>query len=179
MIGNCPKCGSASWSPAQGCRNCGYNPTYMVQTPTSYQRSKFLKHGFTLVSSGVYFPHTAWNPNADPNVSHFDPSLDLVQSIQWVASSGSPVVPCPGWHGGKVSLIAYFGFTTGKGVFEGQPKSFQAVRLVNTKDPTLVHMFPDEIQPGADLLVVCRGCGRKHPAPTLPQHCTCGWHFHN
>jgi hypothetical protein len=26
-------------------------------------------------------------------------------------------------------------------------------------------------------LVVCRGCGRQHPAPSLPRNCACGWQF--
>lgn len=177
MISNCLRCGSANWSSAQGCGNCGYHPTFMVLSPSSYQQSKFLKHGFTIVSSGVYFPQAAWNPYADPGVSHFDPSLDLIQSIQWVASSGSLVVPRPGQHGGNASLICYFGFTTGRGVFAGQPRYFQPVRLVNVNNPTLVHPYPDEIRPAVDFLVVCRGCGRQHPAPSLPRNCACGWQF--
>ena len=76
-----------------------------------------------------------------------------------------------------ISLISYFGFTTGEGVFGGSPRYFQGVRLVNANDSTLVHMYPDEIRPGADLTVICRGCRKQHPASNLPSYCGCGWRF--
>lgn len=177
MITNCPRCGSTNWSAAQGCNDCRYHPTLIILSPSSVQQSKLLKHGITIVSSGIYYPQAAWNPYADPNVSHFASSLDLVRSIQWVASSGSLVVPCPSRHSGKVSLISYFGFTTGEGHFGGSPRYFEGVRLVNVNDSTLVHMYPDEIRPGADLTLICRGCKRYHPAASLPSYCVCGWRF--
>jgi hypothetical protein len=168
VITNCLKCGSTNWSPAQGCGDCGYNPTFMALSPSSVQQSKFLKHGITIVSSGIYYPQTVWNPYADPNVSHFASSLDLVLSIQWVASSGSLVVPAPGRHGGKVSLISYCGFTTGEGVFGGSHKYFQGVRLVNVNDSTLVHMYPDQIRPGAILPLSVGAVSSSTQRPMFP-----------
>src|SRR5690348_13983885 len=109
---SCPRC-FASWSPSRGCARCGYDPRLMINAPTPKQSSKFLRHGWSLVSSGTYLPVLPWNPHADPNVSHLASSLDLAQSIQWVASSGHIVAPVPGGpHGGKVSLYCYVGFTT-------------------------------------------------------------------
>ena len=178
MITNCLRCGSTNWTPAEGCSDCAYHPSLMVLSPTSVQYGKCLKHGITIASSGIYYPQAAWNPFTDPNVSHFASSLDLVRSIQWVASSGSLVVPAPGKHSGKVSLISYFGFITGDGVFGGSHRYFQGVRLVNVNDPTLVHMYPDEIRPGADLTVICRGCKQQHSASNVPPYCGCGWRFH-
>jgi hypothetical protein len=174
MINFCPKCHSANYHPVEGCRDCGYILLLSLINPSSYQEQKFLKHGIEVTPSGIQVATASWNPFATQGASRFDASIDLANSIQYVAASASIVQPNSRFANRGDSLIWVFGQTTGGGVFGGTPQYFYGIRAVEINNPTKIHFFPDNIRPYVDYAVTCRVCRTQYPATNVPPICTCG-----
>lgn len=109
-----------------------------------------------------------------PNTSIFHKNIDISSSFNYALASGSAITPIDNRR--SESLYWFFGHTTGAGIFNGTPRYFQGIRVVDPNEPTFIHLFPDVPRPDVDLCLTCRNCGKEFPIVGLPQTCSeCGY----